>query len=150
MNSDLIDLLQSFIDFQVKFLVIGGVAVIRYTEPRYTKNLDLLVESTQENSKKVHAALSRFGAPLDNVKENDFSDPSSVFQVGVAPNRIDIFNRIPGVEFHKAYNRKEIVKIQKLEIPFISRDDLISAKLAAGRPQDLVDAGALAKSKNNG
>ena len=147
MNSDFKDLLKSFLNFQVKFLVVGGVAVIRYTEPRYTKDLDLLIENSIDNSKRIVEALKEFGAPLASIQAEDFTTSDGFYQLGVAPNRIDIINQIPGVVFSEAYERREIVKIAGMEISFISRQDLISAKLAAGRPQDLVDAGALAKGK---
>ena len=147
MNSDFKDLLKSFLNFQVKFLVVGGVAVIRYTEPRYTKDLDLLIENSLENAQRILKALEEFGAPLASIIADDFTTSDGFYQIGVAPNRIDIINQIPGVVFSDAYAGKELVNIAYMQIPFISRQDLISAKLAAGRPQDLVDAGALAKGK---
>jgi hypothetical protein len=129
-------------------LVIGGVAVIRYTEPRYTIDLDLLIENSPENAEKIVQALADFGAPLADISAQDFTTKDGFYQIGIAPNRVDVINEIPGVKFVEAYQRKELVKVADLEIPFISRQDLISAKLAAGRPQDLVDEGALAKSIN--
>jgi len=147
MNSDFKDLLKSFLNFQVRFLVVGGVAVIKYTEPRYTKDLDLLIDNSLENAMKVVSALAEFGAPMSGIQAADFTTSDGFYQIGMPPNRVDIINRIPGVVFSEAYQRKELVKIAEMEVPFISRQDLISAKLAAGRPQDLVDAGALAKQK---
>jgi len=108
--------------------------------------LDLLIDNTLANAKQIVAALKDFGAPLTSILAEDFTTSDGFYQIGIAPNRVDIINQIPGVVFSEAYQRSELVKIDDLEIPFISRQDLISAKLAAGRPQDLVDAGALAKS----
>ncbi|MDZ4784908.1 MAG: hypothetical protein SGJ02_02415 [bacterium] len=85
---------------------------------------------------------------MSGVLAKDFMDPCSIYQIGVAPNGIDILNRILGVDFSSAYKKREIVNLNGLEIPFICKADLIAAKLAAGRPQDLVDAGSLAKVKN--
>lgn len=148
MNSDFKDLLKIFVDEKVKFLVIGGYAVMYYTEPRYTKDLDILIGSSNANAAKVMQALNKFGAPLLNgICESDFSKEGVFYQIGLAPNRIDIITSIPGVDFDKAYENKISVNIGGVLVPFIGLSDLIAAKLAAGRPQDLVDAGALAKVK---
>ncbi len=147
MNSDFKDLLRILLESGVKFLVVGGYAVIRYTEPRYTKDLDILICPNLENAKRTYGALQKFGAPLINLKVEDLTVEGNFFQVGVAPNRVDIIVKIPGVDFDQAFSRCEYMKINSLSVPVIGHDDLIQAKLAAGRPQDLVDAGALAKAK---
>ena len=67
MNSDFKDLLRILLEKGARFLIIGGYAVIRYTEPRYTKDLDLLISPTPENAAKVYAALQDFGAPLETL-----------------------------------------------------------------------------------
>lgn len=145
MNSDFKDILKNFLDSQVEFLVVGGFAVMRYTEPRYTKDLDILINNSLENSERVIKALRAFGAPLSDVTAADFMTDDGFYQIGVAPNRVDVINKIPGIEFNAAYAAREFATIGGLQVPFISRKHLIEAKLAAGRPQDLVDAGALAK-----
>lgn len=145
MNSDFKDLLRSFLNFRVRFLIVGGFAVIRYTEPRYTKDLDLLIDNSPDNAALVHKALAAFGAPLRGITPEDFTTNDGFYQIGLPPNRVDVINEIPGVEFNEAYADREVAQVGDLELPFISRKHLIDAKLAAGRPQDLVDAGALAK-----
>ena len=145
MNSDFKDLLSIFIENKVKFLVIGGYAVMKHTEPRYTKDLDLLILPSAENSSAVMKSLKEFGAPLFGLSENDLQTPGLFFQIGAIPNRIDIIVQVPGIDFAAAYQRRDTVMIDSIPVPFISLNDLISTKLAAGRPQDLVDAGALAK-----
>jgi len=147
MTSDFKDLLKHLLENKVDFMIIGGYAVIRYTEPRYTKDLDILVSSTPENAARVYSALSDFGAPLARLKEEDLTVAGNFFQIGLPPNRIDIIVTVPGIDFEVAFARSERMKIGSLSVPVLSRDDLIQSKLAAGRPQDLVDAGALAKSK---
>jgi len=145
MNSDFKDLLRLFCAKGVKFLVVGGYAVMNYTEPRYTKDLDILVGCDAGNARAVIEALREFGAPLKDLTESDLTTPGIFYQIGVAPNRVDIITSIAGVQFGEAFVRRSIVKIDGIDVPFISADDLIHAKLAAGRPQDLVDAGAVAK-----
>jgi hypothetical protein len=147
MTSDFKDLLRILCDNQVEFMVVGGHAVMLYTEPRYTKDLGILVSRTAENTGRTIGALREFGAPLANLTKEDLQQEGIFYQIGVAPIRIDIITSIPGVDFEDAWQRRFVSQIDEIPVPFISRDDLIAAKLASGRPQDLVDAGALAKSK---
>ena len=71
-NSDFSDLLNLFKAKQVKYMVIGGYAVIQYTEPRFTKDLDLWISTHPENAEAVFDALKEFGAPLEGMTPNDF------------------------------------------------------------------------------
>ena len=86
-----------------------------------------------------------FGAPLENIKIDDFSVPGTVFQVGVIPRRIDIITKISGLNYAEASAGKEIVKIDDLSIPIISKQNLIINKLATGREKDRLDAETLKK-----
>jgi hypothetical protein len=139
-TSDFSDLLRLFEDSETRYLVVGGYAVMAYTEPRFTKDLDVWVEPTIENAKKVFAALSRFGAPLAGCTINDFASPDMVFQIGVAPVRIDILTGISGVEFEDAWAARERHPFQGNSVWFIGRAHLIRNKQASGRPRDLIDA----------
>lgn len=143
MNPDFKDLLQAFNDFQVEYLVVGGYAVIEYTEPRYTKDLDVWVHANHENAKKVFAALTAFGAPLSSMSESDFAEEGFFFQIGLPPNRVDILMSMTGLSFEKAWESRKAVSLGDLTAWFISPRDLLAAKLATGRPSDLLDAEAL-------
>jgi hypothetical protein len=79
-NSDFKELLSIFNDYQVKYLVIGGYAVIQYTEPRYTKDLDIWISTEKENARAVFMALCDFGAPLVGLTEDDFAYGRSRFR----------------------------------------------------------------------
>ncbi|MCY4079151.1 MAG: hypothetical protein OXF54_02830 [Caldilineaceae bacterium] len=138
-NSDFNDLLRIFNANRVKYLVIGGYALIQYTEPRFTKDLDLLIGTDIRNASAVFKALREFGAPLSGLTENDFAEEGYFYQMGVPPVRIDVFMGIPGIEFEAAWERRMETDISGLIVPYISREDLITAKLASGRPQDLID-----------
>jgi hypothetical protein len=142
-NQDFKDLFALFNKERVEYLVVGAHAVIFYSEPRYTKDLDVWINSSHENALKVMAALSEFGAPLNGVSVNDFSNPEMVFQIGIAPNRIDILMGIAGVDFNIAVQRKTISSYDGVEIPIISKQDLIASKKALGRPQDKLDVDRL-------
>lgn len=144
-NSDFSDLLRIFNDHNVKYLVIGGYAFIQYAEPRYTKDLDLWVSTDPANAKAVYQALREFGAPLSGLTEADFVEEGFFYQMGVPPVRVDVLMGIPGVAFGSAWNNRVIVDFDELPVPFIAKADLIKAKRAAGRPQDLQDAELLDK-----
>ena len=139
-NHDLTDLLRSMVRCEVRFLVAGGYAVMKYTEPRYTKDLDLWIATDITNARAVYSALESFGAPLLDLTPDDFAAPGHYYKMGKAPNRVDIMMSIPGVEFEDAWSRRVHVSLGDLVVPFMSLDDLILAKEAAGRPQDLLDA----------
>ncbi len=144
-NSDFSDLLKIFNDNKVKYLVIGGYAVVQYAEPRFTKDLDLWISTDRENAVSVYQALKVFGAPLSNLSADDFAEEGYFYQMGVPPVRVDVLMGIPGLIFQDAWERRKEVAFGVLKVNFISREDLIEAKLASGRPQDLIDAENLRK-----
>lgn len=145
-NSDFSDLLRLFNANQVKYLVVGGYALIQYAEPRYTKDLDLWISADSYNAQAVYQALSEFGAPLTGLTEADFAEEGYFYQMGVAPVRVDILMGIPGVNFADAWQRRIEVDFDGLQVAFIGREDLIIAKRASGRPQDLLDIQQLSPS----
>lgn len=138
-NRDFRDLFKIFNGHDVEYLVVGAYAVIYYTTPRYTKDLDVWVNPTSENACKVWLALKEFGAPLIDVVEKDFIDKEMIYQIGVEPNRIDIMMGMPGFEFPVAWENREESTYGGVTIYIISRKDLIHSKEATGRPHDLID-----------
>lgn len=144
-NSDFSDLLNLFNANNVRYLIIGGYAVIQYAEPRYTKDLDIWISVDQENAAAVFRALKEFGAPLADMSEADFSEEGYFYQMGRPPMRVDILMGIPGVEFEKAWQDRVEVDFAGLSVKFISREHLIASKKASGRPQDLIDADLLSR-----
>jgi len=144
-NSDFSDLLQIFNANKVKYLVIGGYAVVQYAEPRFTKDLDVLISTDPVNAEAVYNALREFGAPLTGLTPKDFSEEGFFFQMGVAPVRVDLLMGIPGIQFDECWNRRVEVDFDGLKVIFISKLDLIASKRAAGRPQDLIDVDLLSQ-----
>ncbi len=138
-SSDFRELLNLFGKHKIRYLIVGGYAVMKYSEPRFTKDLDIFIAIDQENAKAVFTALKEFGAPLENLTSDDFAHEGYFYQMGRPPLRVDIMMSIPGIEFEEAWKNREIVQLQNLKIPFISRSDLIRAKQASGRPQDTID-----------
>ena len=152
MNQDFRDLFRTLNDCGAKYLVVGAYAVVYYAEPRFTKDLDIWVEASPENARRVWEGLAAFGAPLENVTEADFENPELMYQIGIAPNRIDIMMNIPGVDFQSAWENRVAASYVEVPISIISLDDLIKAKRAAGREQDLLDLKSLdrARAANQG
>src|SRR5258707_15212755 len=102
------ELLQLLNEFEVEYLIVGGFAVMKYGEPRYTKDLDVWVHNSSENSVRVIAALKKFGAPLehDGITAETFTGSQVVYQIGIATVRIDILTQITGVEFANAWRKR--------------------------------------------
>lgn len=144
-NSDFSDLLNRFNANNVRYLIIGGYAVIQYAEPRYTKDLNIWISVDKENAAAVYKSLKEFGAPLAGMSEADFSEEGYFYQMGRPPMRVDILMGIPGLEFEQAWQRHIEVDFEGLIVRFISREDLIAAKKASGRPQDVIDADLLSQ-----
>jgi hypothetical protein len=143
MNSDFKDLLRVFNEHKVRYLVVGGYAVIKYTEPRYTKDLDLWVEASPRNARAVFAALRQFGAPLRDITSADFAKEGSIYQMGRPPARVDVLTSIGGVRFADAWPNRVTSNFDGIPVAVISRQDLLTNKRAVGRPQDLVDVNNL-------
>ncbi len=148
MYPDFKELLSVLNAHRVKYLVVGAYAVSIHAQPRATKDLDILVKADVDNAKAVFAALTQFGAPLRDLSAADFAEEGPFFRMGREPVGVDILTVIPGVEFDAAWQRRveDVVDpASGLKATFISSEDLIAAKLAAGRPQDLADVEAIEK-----
>lgn len=144
-NPDFRDLFAALNEAQANYLVVGAHAVAFYAEPRFTKDLDVWVEASPTNAPRVFRALQDFGAPLTGVSETDFRSPGAVFQIGVAPNRIDVTTSIEGVSFEAAWPNRSPTTFGDQSIWIIGRAELIQNKTAAARPQDLLDLATIEK-----
>jgi len=138
-NSDFEEILLAFNAGRVSYLVVGAYAVAAYARPRATGDIDLWVEPTADNARRVYRALAAFGAPLDGISELTFTEPDIVFQMGIAPIRIDILTGIDGVAFADAWPNRTPSVIGTVPVNVIGKSDLKRNKTAAGRPQDLAD-----------
>ena len=134
MLKDQTDLLLAFNEQHVKYLLIGGYALGRYTEPRVTKDLDVFVDITDENAQRVFDALAKYGAPLKGYTPKDFQDPYSGYQLGLTPSQVDVIFAISAVSFDEAW--KDSVPGQTgdgIPVRYISLEHLIRNKVAAVR-----------------
>ena len=133
------ELLRILNECEVEYLIVGGYAVMKYTEPRYTKDLDVWVRNSPGNSTRLYHALAKFGAPLrhDGVTPDTFTKDAVVYQIGVVPVRIDISTHIDGVTFDTAWANRVQGSIFGVPVHFISLSDLITNKQSTGRSTDL-------------
>lgn len=130
-------------DENVKFILVGAYALAAHGYPRATMDIDIWVMPSPDNADAVLRALRRFGAPLHNLTADDLQIEGTVFQIGVAPRRIDIITAASGLRFEDAYRNSITFDIEGIEVRIPSIEDLIINKRATGRTMDLADAQAL-------
>lgn len=139
MNRDFVEMLSALSAEGVEFLVVGAHALAAHGLPRATGDLDIWVKPSRENAERVLKALRTFGAPLHQLAISDLTSEETVFQIGVAPCRIDLLTGISAVQFDEAWPKRLTVDVSGISVPVLGRDELIRNKEAVGRPQDLAD-----------
>ncbi len=142
-NSDLIDLLRALNDEDARYLIVGGYAFAVHGKVRATKDADIFVGADPENAARVWRALAAFGAPLDELRVEDLSQRGTFFIMGRPPNQIDVITTIDGISFEEAWPNRLVSTYGGVAVNYIARDDLITNKEAADRPQDRLDVGYL-------
>ena len=117
--------------------------------PRSTMDIDLWVMPNPENALLVLQALNDFGAPAGRLSPEDFQKKDTIFQIGVAPRRIDILTSVDGLSFEDAFAQSQTVEIDGISLHVLSVPDLIKNKRSTGRTKDLADAEALESERDN-
>lgn len=143
----------------VRYLVVGGVAVVLHGYLRTTLDLDLVLQLDPDN---VERALGAFGAlgfrPQAPVPLSSFADPKnreswarernmtvfSLWNPDLLGFAVDLFVQEP-FDFDTVYSHAVRVSLEGVEATVVSRDDLVKMKRATGRPRDLEDIEALSK-----
>ena len=146
-NPDFEDLFRALCDQGAEFIVVGGHAVMFYTEPRFTKDMDIWVRPSMENAGCVYEALVHFGAPMADLEVSDLATEGTIFQLGVAPNRIDIVTRIEAVDFDEAWQNRQQSTYGGVPISLLGYDELLRNKRAVGRLQDQIDVEKLERAR---
>lgn len=136
---DFREFLKLFLKHEVRFLVIGGFAVIYHGHPRLTLDIDLWVERSRENGERILKALKDFGFPAPEVTAEDFEKEGQIIRMGIKPTMIKVLTSIPGVVFAESHPHRVMVDLRGLVVPFISLKDLKTNKKASGRLKDLQD-----------
>ena len=139
LDKDFNEFVALFVANDVRFLIVGGYALAAHGLPRATGDLDAWVWINPENALKVLSSLEEFGFTGLGITTDDFTRADSIVQLGYPPYRIDILTSIDGIEFNAAWENRLMVNLDGIEVPFISRTDLILNKRLVGRPQDIAD-----------
>ena len=149
MHKDFDEFLKLLNHHKVKYVIVGGYSLSAYLIPRATKDLDILIEASENNAIKVIEALREFGFSSLNLETKELMSPEVVIQLGRPPVRIDILTSITGVKWDEVWKNRKKGFFGKSRIPtyFIGKKQLIENKTATGREQDLLDAKKLKKLK---
>ena len=140
LNPDFHDMLSALSAEGAEYLLVGAYALAVHGLPRATGDMDIWVRPTPDNASRVWKALLRFGAPSGDLTIQDLEAPGTVFQIGVAPCRIDILTRITAVQFEEAWATRFETTLLGLTVPVINKELLIRNKRATDRPKDIADA----------
>jgi hypothetical protein len=149
LNEDYKDILRVLSVEKVKYLLVGAYAMAAHGYPRSTLDIDFWIMQSPENAEAVMRALRRFGAPLHDLTAEDLQRNGTIFQIGIAPRRIDIITEASGLEFEEVYKRCQTITIEGIEVRIPTIADLILNKRATGRTKDLADAEALEALKSS-
>ena len=147
LNPDFKDMLSCLKDKRVEFIIVGAYALAAHGLPRATGDIDIWVRNSSGKAQKIMDALKKFGAPLTNLSEADFTSPDMVVQIGVEPCRIDLLTSISGVEFDAAWENKVTIALEDVELYVLSKADLLMNKSATGRNKDQGDIAWLEKNR---
>lgn len=139
LNQDFKEFIESLNANDVRYLLVGGYAVALHGHPRYTKDMDVWVEMSDENAARIVRALEQFGFSSLELKAKDFLEPDQIIQLGYPPRRIDVMTTLPGVEFTECFKGRLVVDIEGVSVNFIDLEHLKKNKRASGRYQDLAD-----------
>lgn len=126
-------------DYKVRYVIVGGYAFAIHAEPRFTIDIDIFIDATAENSKRLLYALEAFGFGDAGLTTEDFQKANQIIQLGYPPLRIDILTSIEGVDFEQAWRNRIKSDYGSKVVWFIGKRELIQNKKATGREQDLLD-----------
>ncbi|MFQ6070464.1 MAG: DUF6036 family nucleotidyltransferase [Candidatus Aminicenantales bacterium] len=146
-EKDYEELLKLLNKHKVRYCIIGAYALAFHAKPRYTKDIDIFIEPSAENSKRMVRALNDFGFKSLKLSPEDFSKAGKIIQLGYEPLRVDIFTSIKGVKFDQAWKNRVIGNYGSAEVFFLGIDELIKTKRLSSRPQDKIDLTLLIKAK---
>ena len=140
-----LDFLKLLNQHEVRYVVIGGYAVNFHGYVRGTLDFDVFVEISESNADRLVEVFKEFGFDAPELNRKLFLEAGNIIRLGVPPVRLEVLNRISGVEFDDCYQQRVLHPIAGVPVNFISRELLIQNKLASGRDKDLDDAKRLQK-----
>jgi len=139
LGDDWRDFLAALDGHRVDYMVVGGVALGVHGHVRYTRDLDVWFRGTEENARRLIAALRDFGFRDLEVAPAEFCKPRAMLVLGAEPNKIELINFADGVDFDQCFANRVIVPLAGVDVAVIGLDDLRKNKKAVGRLQDLAD-----------
>lgn len=139
LHPDFKDFLRLLSSHDVRYLLVGGYAVGYYGFPRATGDMDIWIELSETNSRRIASAFREFAIPSDAISEELFLQKNKVIRMGVPPVRLEVITSASGLDFEECYNNRSIIEIDGIPVNLISLEDLKKNKLAAGRYRDLED-----------
>jgi predicted nucleotidyltransferase len=142
-QQDFRELLKLLNEHDVAYIIVGGYALAFYGAPRYTGDIDLFVNPSQENAKRILDALDQFGFGGFGLTIEDFVTPENVVQLGYPPVRIDFITSISGISWEEAFINSEKGSLGDIPTLFIGKEQFIKNKKASGRIKDIADLEAL-------
>jgi hypothetical protein len=146
-EKDFAELFKLFTKHKVRYCIIGSYAVAFYARPRYTKDIDVLIEAKEENGKRIICALKEFGFENIRLSAQDFQDKKRIIQLGYEPVRVDLLTSVPGCSFANAWKNKVGERFGPGKVFFIGLDDLIKVKRKSSRLQDKADLALLLEAR---
>ena len=139
LQKDLREFIELLSALDVRFVIVGAFAVAYHGYYRYTSDIDLFIDRSDENAERIQKAIEQFGFADLNLAKQNFTEADQVIQLGVSPNRIDLMTFLSGVTFDEAWAAREYGNLDGLKVPFISKEMLKQNKKASGRLKDLAD-----------
>ena len=139
LHPDFKDFLRLLNSHNVRYLLVGGYAVGYHGYPGATGDMDIWIELSESNSKKIASASRDFGMPEKAISEELFLETNKVIRMGVPPVRLEVITSASGVDFNECYSNREVFEIDGIPINVISLQDLKKNKRAVGRHKDLDD-----------
>ncbi len=145
LHSDFKEFLFSLKRHDVRFVVIGAHVLATLGRPRFSDDLDVFVEASGENARRLADALAEFGGFERLVAKipMHMSERDRMFSIGRAPLAIDVTTGIDGVTFEEAWRGRNEITIDDQTVPFLGKREYVLTKRAAGRPKDQADIAML-------
>jgi predicted nucleotidyltransferase len=144
-EKDFKEFIESLNENSVRYLIIGSFALSYYSEPRYTKDIEILIDAAPLNADCLMKAIREFGFTDIDLGSHDFLEPEQVIQLGIEPLRIDLLTSLKGLAFADAWDRRTAGHYGSIPAFYIAKQDLIDHKKLVGRKQDLADIEKLTK-----
>jgi hypothetical protein len=145
---DFIDLCSLLNANGVDFLIVGGYAVAFHGAPRFTGDLDILIQPALDQVRRTLRALNEFGFPSEQTAAKDMLDQRRILQLGRRPMQVHLMTNISGVSWDAAWESRQQGAYGGVPVFFIGLDALVTNKQAAGRAKDLADVEALRASQD--